>query len=254
MALDIITMVVAGAGASWGWWQLQRRRSARIGLKELESAFEDDAKVVITVAMHAMKSRAHPEMWPIHLLYGLLQDEAFTSAIQKLDGDPDLAETQVLAALEERKVEPNGAPQVMSLLNHCYAVSRHLERKVSVAELATYVLQTDAAAFVAVDTYELRFVLAHGMKMPPADLPGRTDVAVVIRNDHHSTFEFVMGLLQNLFDLSAADAKARATQTHTEGRAVIGRFKLPVARDKLIAARSRAREQAFPLWIGLEDI
>ncbi len=254
MSLDILTLVVAGAGASWGWWQLQRRRHARLGMAELESAFEDDAKVVLTVAGHAMTSRSHPEMWPLHLLYGLLQDEAFTSAIKKLDGDPDLAETQVLAALDERKLEPTGAPQVLSVLNHCWAVSQHLDRKVSVAELAIYVLQTDAAAFIAVDTYELRFVLTHGMKPPPADLPGRTDVGVVIRNDNHSTFEFVMGILQNVFDLSPADAQARAQETHTQGRAVIGRFKLAVARDKVITARSRARENSFPLWIGLEDI
>ena len=253
MALDIITLVVAGAGASWGWWQLQRRRNARLGLKELESAFEDDAKVVLTVAGHAMTSRNHPEMWPLHLLYGLLQDEAFTGAIGKLDGDADLAETQVLAALDERTVEPAGAPQVLAVLNHCYGVSQQFDRKVSVAELAVYMLATDAAAFIAVDNYELRFLLAHGMKMPLADLPGRTDVAIVIRNDHHSTFEFVMGILENVFDLSAADAKARAMETHTQGRAVIGQFKIAVARDKVSAARSRAREQGHPFWIALED-
>jgi ATP-dependent Clp protease adapter protein ClpS len=91
------------------------------------------------------------------------------------------------------------------------------------------------------------------MRIPPTDLPGRTDVAVVIRNDHHTTFEFVVGVLQNAFDLTAAAAEAYARQTHTEGRALIGRFKLAVARDRVIAARSRAREQGHPLWIGLED-
>lgn len=246
-------MLVASAGASWGWWQLQRRRHTRMGLKELESAFDGDAQVVLTVALHSMQSRNHPELWPLHLLYGLLQDESFTAVVKKLDGDPDLAETQVLSALDERKLEPNGAAQAMSLLNYCYAVSRSLERKVSVSELAVRVLLTDAASFIAVDTFDLRFTLVHGMRPPPADLPGRTDVAVVLRNDDHTTFEFVTAILQNVFEIQPAAADALAKQTHSEGRAIIGRFKLAVARDKLIAARSRAREQQFPLWVGLED-
>ena len=246
-------MLVASAGASWGWWQLQRRRHVRLGLKELESAFDGDAQVVLTVALHAMKSRNHPELWPLHLLYGLLQDESFIAAVKKLDGDPDLAETQALAALDERKAEPNGAMQALSLLNYCYAVSRSQKRTVGVNELAVRLLLTDASSFIAADTFDLRFMLVHGMRQPAPDLPGRTDVAVVLRNDDHTTFEFVIAILQNVFELSPPSAEALAKQTHAEGRAIVGRYKSGVARDKLIAARGRAREQHFPLWIGLED-
>jgi ATP-dependent Clp protease adapter protein ClpS len=64
----------------------------------------------------------------------------------------------------------------------------------------------------------------------------------------------VTSTLIDVFGLSEADAKARTLETHKEGRTTIGRFKLPVARDKVITVRSLARAQGFPLWVGLEDV
>jgi ATP-dependent Clp protease adapter protein ClpS len=43
-------------------------------------------------------------------------------------------------------------------------------------------------------------------------------------------------------------------QTHTEGRAVIGRFRPDDARAKIEDVRARARASGFPLWIGHEPI
>jgi len=253
VGIEILGILVAGAGASWGWWQLQRRRYARMGLKELESAFDGDAQIAFTVAGHAMTSRGHAEMWPLHLLYGLLQDETFTNAIKASGGDPDAIETKVLAELDERKTDEIGARQLIDVINRAYYIAQSHERKITIVDLAGRVLASDAGKLVAAETFEIYFRLVHGMAPMTLDMPGRTDVAVVLRNDNHTTFEFVIGILVNVFDLSADEAKSRAMETHNDGRSIIGRLKLAVARDKVISARSRAREQGFPLWIGLED-
>lgn len=261
MGIEILGILVAGAGASWGWWQLQRHRHARLGLKKLESGLDEDAQIVFSVAGHAMTSRGHHEMWPLHLLYGLLQDEAFTAAIKSVGGDVEAIEGKVLTELDEpRSDAPEAvtrdrarAAQLVHALNYAFAVAHSRDTKVSVTDLAARVLGTDVAQLLGVDRYDLYFRIVHGLPEQPLEMPGRTDVAVVLRNDNHTTFEFVLAILQNVFELSPTDAEARAYETHNHGRTVIGRYKLAAARDKVSAARSRAREHSFPLWLGLED-
>lgn len=253
MGIEILGLLVAGAGASYGWWQLQRRRNARFGQKQLEAGFDGDAQVVFSVAGHAMTSRGHTELWTVHLLYGLLQDETFTTAIRKLDGDPDAIESKVLAVLDERKADPQGAVQAIEVLNRAYWIAQATDRKVEIVDVWSHLSRTEIASLIGVDPHELLFLLVHGMRPAALDMPGRTEAHVVLRNDNHSTFELVVGILMNVFELSEDDAKARAMDTHNTGRTVIGRYKLPVARDKVIAARARARDQGYPLWIGLED-
>ncbi len=253
MPIEFLGLLVAGAGASWGLWQLQRHRFSR-GRRQLEAALEDDANIVFTVAGHAATSRGHQEMWPLHLLYGLLQDDTFTQAVRVRGGDPDAIETKVLAELDSRKSDEASARELVQLLNHAFGVAHASDRKVSVIDLAVTLLHLDVRDLLGVDAHPLRHQLVHGMQLPEPELAGRTDVAVVLRNDNYTTFEFVIGILENVFELSPADAEARARETHAEGRCVIGRYKTNVARDKIITVRSRAREQGFPLWIGVEDI
>jgi ATP-dependent Clp protease adaptor protein ClpS len=253
VAIEILGLLVAGAGASWGWWQLQRRRWAKVSKRELERILDGDSQIVFSVASHAVTSRGQPEMWPLHLLYGLLQDESFKTALTALGGDPDAVETKVLARLDELKTLDGGHAQLIETLNRAFTTAHISHRQISIADLGSRVAYTDAGSLIGVEPYELCFRLVHGLPLPPTELPGRTDVAVVLRNDNHTTFEFVMAILQNLFDVSSDRAKALAMETHEKGRAIIGRYKLAVAKDKLIAARSRARDQGFPLWIGLED-
>lgn len=246
-------MLVAGAGASWGWWSLQRRRHERLGQKLLDSSFDSDTAVVFSVAGHAMTSRGHAQMQPIHLLYGLLQDETFTGAIKTLGGDPDEIETKVLADLDALEPDPAAPAQLIDVINYSYAVASHHDRKITVADLWGRLFRTAQPTVGSVDTYDLYFLLTHATGQPPLELAGRTDVAVVLRNDDNTPMQFVTWVLRDVFELSDADAQTRMLETHHAGRSVVGRFKAPIAKDKLIAVRTRAREQGFPLWIGLED-
>ena len=98
MAVEVIGLLLASAGASYALRAWQRRREPR----RLEEVLAEDAAVVISVATHEAGTRQHPEIWPIHLLYGLLQDEPFVEAIGKLGGDAAAIETRVLAELDRR--------------------------------------------------------------------------------------------------------------------------------------------------------
>jgi ATP-dependent Clp protease adaptor protein ClpS len=254
MAIEILSLLVAGAGASYGFWAIQRRRERGLGLRQLESAFDADANVVFGVAMHAVTTRGHTAMSPIHLVYGLLQDETFTGAIKQLGGDPDAIETRVLAALDARATEDAaGMETVGSLLSYSYAVAQHHERKVTIVDLWARLAVLDETKLLEVPVHELLFLLVHSLPMPPPDLAGRTDCHVILRNDDFTTQDFVMQILRDVFELSETDAHARMMETHTKGKTIVGRYKMAVARDRIIAARSRAREQMMPLWIAPED-
>ncbi len=254
MAIEVLGLLAAGIGATYGWWSLHRRRDARTGLQVLEAAMDGDSAVAFSVASHAMTSRGQSAMVPLHLLYGLLQDQTFTSAIERLGGVPDAIETRVLAELDKPITDIETASHfVGSLLSYVYAVAQATERTISIVDLWAGLTHDDVAKLVEVDAHTLLFLLAHGIPAPEPDLPGRTDAQVILRNDNYTSQEFVSTLLREVFELSAEDAHARMLDTHTHGKAVVARYRLPVARDKVLAARTRAHEACFPLWVALED-
>jgi ATP-dependent Clp protease adaptor protein ClpS len=254
VAIEILGLMLAGAGASYGWWRMQRGRDSRVGLKQLESSFDGDATIVWGVATHEVTSRGHTGLWPLHLVYGLMQVEAFTDAIKKIGGNPDAIENRVLGALDAAaKDDATGMQHVGQILSHAYAVAQHQERKITMVDLWARLASHDVAKLLEVEAHELLFLLVHGMAMPEPDLPGRTDVHVILRNDDFTTQEFVTEILRDVFALGDGDAHTRMMETHTQGKTIVGRFKLAAARDKVISVRSRARAQMFPLWIALED-
>ena len=77
---------------------------------------------------------------------------------------------------------------------------------------------------------------------------------VVLRNDDYTTQQFVCRVLEEVFELDEAAAHTRMLQTHTQGRAVVGRFRPDEARAKIEDVRGRAKAAGFPLWIGVEPI
>jgi ATP-dependent Clp protease adapter protein ClpS len=55
-----------------------------------------------------------------------------------------------------------------------------------------------------------------------------------------------------VFALPPGEATSRMMATHELGRAVIGRYAVPEAREKIAEVRRLARARGFPLWIGVE--
>lgn len=252
MAVEVIGLLLASAGASYALRAWQRRREPR----RLEEVLAEDAAVVVSVATHEAGTRHHPEIWPIHLLYGLLQDEPFVEAIGKLGGDASAIESRVLAELDRRPPhEHDDGARVEAL--RVLAMAHHAgERQMTCKDLWAYLARTTTGQLVEspeLSRHALLFTFVHGMREPATDMPDRTDVHIVLRNDDYTTRDFVTDILREVFELGEDEAETRMMQVHMEGRGVVGRFKLELARKKVDEVRKRARDRLFPLWIGLED-
>ncbi len=255
MALEILGLLAASAGASYGWWKLQQHRERRV----FDIPRDPDLEVVLGVAQHEAGSRGHMYLWPLHLVHGLAQDETFVAAIGKLEGDATKLESYAQDELDKH-TEPHDEDAMhdgAQVVGYTLAGARAHGRPATCVDLWARLTRTAAgkaaAAAAKVEPTALLFVLAHGMPQPSTDLPDRTDVHVVLRNDDYTTREFVIEILRDVFELAEADANTRMLQTHNEGRALVGRYKLAVARDKIARVRSKAADQGFPLWIGVED-
>ena len=255
MGIEILGLLAASAGASYGFWRLQRRRERKL----LDVPKDPDLEVVLSVAEHEARSRGHEHIWPLHLLYGLAQDETFVAAIARLGGEAAKLESYAQDELDKRKDprDDRSAAEGAHAVGIVLMLARAHGRAATVADLWARLVRTDVAvaatAAAGVDAIALLFVLAHGMPEPSTDLPDRTDVHVVLRNDDYTTQEFVVEILREVFELDDQDATTKMWQTHKEGRALVGRYKLATARDKIAAVRKRARESGFPLWVGVED-
>lgn len=243
--LGYIAIVVAGFGAYW-WRHLRPR--PRDATREL---FEPDAEVALHVAVHEATSRRQ-HLTSLHVLYGLLQDEAVIAAIATAGGDAGALEDRVLAALAGAADQDDSAGRIAGRAS---ALARVGSRRASCTDLWAALSGSPAARLLdgeKLDRGATLFALFHGGRAPDIALPDGRDVLVVLRNDNYTTQEFVTALLREVFALPEADAHAIMLATHTRGRAVIGRFTAPAARDKIAQARERIRAEAFPLWIGVE--
>jgi ATP-dependent Clp protease adaptor protein ClpS len=248
-----IAIVVAGFGAYW-WRHLRAR--PRESVSEL---FAPDAEVALHVAIHEATSRRQP-LSSIHVLYGLLQDEAVIDAIRTAGGDPDALEDRVLAALAsprvaERDDDDDHDDHGGDLAGRAAAIARHGGRRASCTDLWAALAGSPAARLIddgKLDRGAALFALFHGGRAPDIALPDSRDVLVVLRNDHYTTQQFVCSLLRDVFALPDDQAHAIMMSTHTAGRAVIGRFTAAAARDRIDQARALARAHGFPLWIGVE--
>jgi ATP-dependent Clp protease adaptor protein ClpS len=245
----VFALVAAGMGALW-WRHLRaHRRTAHA----LGSVFDADAEVVLHVAAHEARTRGEP-MSSLHVLYGLLQDEQIADAVRETGGDPSTLEDKVLAELD-KKIE-HAEDDVHRVYGYAAGHASHAGRRATARDLWAYLRDSDAVEVL--DAKEatvatVLFRLCHGSE-PAARADGIADVHVVLRNDDYTTQQFVCEILEKVFELSADAAAARMMQTHSEGRAIIGRFRPDDARAKIEEVRVRAKSAGFPLWIGFEPI
>lgn len=249
--MDAVYFALVAAGMGALWWRHLRVHHQVTRPRALGTVFDGDAEVVLHVAAHEARTRGE-ELSSLHVLYGLLQDEAIVEAIRDTGGDPAALEDRVLAALDAHaEVSPDDVHRVYG---HAAHFATHAGRRATPIDLWAYLRTSDAAAIVDPPTVaRVLFRLCHGNE-PPTRADGSADVHVVLRNDDYTTQEFVCHVLEDVFRLGADDATTRMMQTHTEGRAVIGRFRPDDARAKIEDVRERARTSGFPLWIGIEPI
>ncbi len=219
------------------------------------ASLEDEVQIALHVANHEAQSR-NQSLHPLHLAFGMIQDEQVQELISKVGGDPTKLEEAINAALD--KQTEDGTRDALESLGYVSAVARHLERKATCGELWARIARNAAVkgAFDAggMPVHRLLFALVHGTEPPALQLPApvAASVHVVLRNDDVTTVEFVLALLREVFELDPTTANAVTMETHQQGRAIVGRFAPDVAVSRVESARTRARDAGFPLWVGVE--
>lgn len=249
--MDPVTLLGAAGLVGVGWWLRRAQRSQR----DAGPGLADDADVALHVAVHELRTRHHPWMGPLHLLYGLLQDEAFTAALRGSGADPDALEDRVLAGLDSAPTEAAGR-ELERAVRYAIVIGHLNQRPVRCVDLwagltaggAILGALLDAAT---VDRHAVLYRLCHG------DAPSLTEQAtgswdVVFHNDDYTTKELVCELLEQVFALPATEAVTVMETVHTQGRASIARLPAATAQAKVDEARRRARDRGAPLRIDLE--
>ena len=99
-----------------------------------------------------------------------------------------------------------------------------------------------------------------GRERPEGDLATRTRrkvqrpprFKVVLFNDDYTPLEFVVQLLETVFDKSPSEATQIMLHVHHNGTGVAGVYVLEVAETKVATVHKRAEEFGFPLRAGVE--
>lgn len=76
---------------------------------------------------------------------------------------------------------------------------------------------------------------------------------VILLNDDYTTMDFVVEILEAVFNKQPAEAFRIMMQVHTQGRAQCGVYPFEIAETKVATVEDRARENGFPLKAVLEQ-
>ena len=76
---------------------------------------------------------------------------------------------------------------------------------------------------------------------------------VVLHNDDYTTMEFVVHVLESIFDKGPAEAYRVMMEVHTRGRGLCGAYTWEVAETKVATVHEEARSEGFPLRAGIEE-
>ena len=76
---------------------------------------------------------------------------------------------------------------------------------------------------------------------------------VLLHNDDYTTMQFVIEVLESIFNKSPAEAHRIMMHVHTRGQGVAGAYPYEVAETKVGLVHDQAREQGFPLRASLEE-
>lgn len=75
---------------------------------------------------------------------------------------------------------------------------------------------------------------------------------VLLYNDDYTPMEFVVQILENLFDKGPSEATQIMLQIHNSGQGIAGVYVLEVAETKITAVYSQAERRGYPLRAGVE--
>ena len=76
---------------------------------------------------------------------------------------------------------------------------------------------------------------------------------VVLLNDDYSTMDFVIHVLEDVFQKSPAEAYRIMMQVHVQGRGLAGVYPFEIAETKAATVAFMARDAGFPLRAAVEE-
>ncbi len=77
---------------------------------------------------------------------------------------------------------------------------------------------------------------------------------VVLLNDDYTTMEFVVNVLEGVFQKSPAEAFRVMMNVHVNGRGIAGVYPWEIAETKVNAVTALARKAGFPLKAVTEEV
>lgn len=87
--------------------------------------------------------------------------------------------------------------------------------------------------------------IEHDLQPPPL-------YRVVLNNDDYTPMDFVVHILENIFNMERSIATRIMLDVHTNGRGVCGLFSREVAETKVAYVNDYARENQHPLLCTME--
>jgi ATP-dependent Clp protease adaptor protein ClpS len=76
---------------------------------------------------------------------------------------------------------------------------------------------------------------------------------VILLNDDYTPMEFVVDVLERIFNLERTVATRVMLEVHTRGKGVCGVFTYEIAETKVAQVTSYARQQQHPLLCTMEE-
>ena len=76
---------------------------------------------------------------------------------------------------------------------------------------------------------------------------------VLLLNDDYTTMDFVVSILEDVFQKTPAEAFRLMMLVHNQGQAVCGAYPFDIAETKVDMVRQRAEREGFPLQATLEE-
>lgn len=77
---------------------------------------------------------------------------------------------------------------------------------------------------------------------------------VVFHNDDMTPMEFVIDLLQSVYNKSQQQAETITVQVHNEGKGVAGIYYYEIAEQKVAESTMISRTAGYPLTIDIEEV